>query len=44
VLVMLISSNRAIMGEHINGRLAATLGWATTLLMAGAAITSFAVA
>jgi NRAMP (natural resistance-associated macrophage protein)-like metal ion transporter len=44
VLVMLISSNRAIMGEHINGRLAATLGWATTALMAAAAITSFAVA
>ena len=43
LLVMLISNNHPIMGEHRNGRLAATLGWATFALMAAAAITSFTV-
>jgi Mn2+/Fe2+ NRAMP family transporter len=43
ILVMLISSNGAIMGEHRNGRLAAGLGWLTTALMAVAAITSLTV-
>jgi NRAMP (natural resistance-associated macrophage protein)-like metal ion transporter len=33
VVVMLISRNRKIMGEYRNGRLAATLGWATTVIM-----------
>jgi NRAMP (natural resistance-associated macrophage protein)-like metal ion transporter len=44
ILVMLISSNRAIMGEHRNGGVAATLGWATTALMTVAALTSLAIA
>ena len=44
VLVMLVSSNPAIMGEHAYCRLATTLGWASTAVMAAAAITSFAVA
>jgi Mn2+/Fe2+ NRAMP family transporter len=35
---MLISKDRAIMGEHRNGRLARTLGWLTVGLMAVAAI------
>ncbi len=43
VLIMLIANNRRIMGEHVNRRLAATLGWATTALMAAAAVTSLAV-
>lgn len=44
VLVMLISGDRTIMGRYANGRLATTLGWTTTLLMAGAAIALFAFA
>jgi NRAMP (natural resistance-associated macrophage protein)-like metal ion transporter len=43
LLVMLISRDRGIMGEHRNGRLAATLGWLTTALMAAAALTSLTV-
>ena len=34
VIVMLISDDREIMGEHRNGRSARTIGWATTALMA----------
>jgi Mn2+/Fe2+ NRAMP family transporter len=37
VLVMLVSGDRRIMGEHRNGRLAALLGWITTVLMTAAA-------
>ena len=39
---MLISSDRTIMGEHVNGPLARALGWTTTLLMLLAAIALFA--
>jgi NRAMP (natural resistance-associated macrophage protein)-like metal ion transporter len=42
VLVMLISSNRTIMGKSVNGRVAQTLGWTTTVLMAAAAVALFA--
>jgi len=38
VVVMLISKDRELMGEHRNGRLARTLGWLTVGLMALAAI------
>jgi len=38
VLVMLLSSNRNVMGEFRNGRLATVLGWITVALMAVAAI------
>ncbi|MEA2501334.1 MAG: hypothetical protein QOD01_1445 [Actinomycetota bacterium] len=38
VVVMLISKDREIMGEHRNGRLARTLGWLTVGVMAVAAI------
>jgi Mn2+/Fe2+ NRAMP family transporter len=38
LVVMIISRNRAIMGEHRNGYLAATLGWATVALMTAAAV------
>ena len=41
-LVMLISSDRKIMGEYVNKTLAATLGWTTTVVMAVAAIVLFA--
>jgi Mn2+/Fe2+ NRAMP family transporter len=44
VLVMLISNDRRIMGSYTNGTLARTLGWATTILMAAAAVTLFAFA
>ncbi|MGO4249457.1 Nramp family divalent metal transporter [Paenarthrobacter sp. RAF54_2] len=33
VVVMLISRDKAIMGQYRNGRLAATLGWGTTIVM-----------
>ncbi len=39
VLVMLIAGDREIMGKHRNHRLATVMGWLTTVLMAGAAIT-----
>jgi len=38
ILVMLASNDRAIMGERTNGRLLNIVGWATTLVMAAAAI------
>ena len=38
VVVMLISGNRRLMGEHRNGRLARTLGWLTVGLMGAAAV------
>jgi len=38
VVVMLISKDPGIMGEHRNGRLARTLGWLTVGVMAAAAI------
>jgi Mn2+/Fe2+ NRAMP family transporter len=39
---MLVSSNRTIMGEHVNGRLARWLGWTTTAVMLIAAVALFA--
>jgi Mn2+/Fe2+ NRAMP family transporter len=42
IAVMRVSSDRAIMGENINGALARWLGWATTGLMLIAAIALFA--
>ncbi len=41
VVVMRISSSRNIMGSYVNGHLASTLGWATAILMAVAAIALF---
>ena len=38
VIVMLVSNNRKIMGDKVNGRGANVFGWATTLLMFAAAI------
>jgi len=38
VVIMLISNDRKVMGERVNGRWINILGWATTLVMAAAAI------
>ena len=38
VLVMLVSNNRAAMGERTNGRLLNVVGWATTAVMGVAAV------
>jgi Mn2+/Fe2+ NRAMP family transporter len=40
IIVMLISRDRTLMGEHTNGRLSTTLGWITVALMGGAALTT----
>jgi Mn2+/Fe2+ NRAMP family transporter len=42
IAVMLISSDRRIMGERRNGRLANSLGWLTVALMVSAAAAMFA--
>jgi len=36
IVMMLISRDRNIMGKYRNGRLAATIGWATTVIMCAA--------
>jgi Mn2+/Fe2+ NRAMP family transporter len=41
-LLMLISSDREIMGKYTNGKLAQTFGWIATALMSAAAIVLFA--
>jgi Mn2+/Fe2+ NRAMP family transporter len=33
IVLMLISSNKAIMGQHRNGKLASAMGWMTTVVM-----------
>jgi NRAMP (natural resistance-associated macrophage protein)-like metal ion transporter len=38
VMIMLISGNRQIMHDNVNGRVSRTLGWLTTLLMGVAAL------
>jgi Mn2+/Fe2+ NRAMP family transporter len=38
LLIMLITNNRAIMGEWVNGRLANCLGWLTTAAVFAATI------
>jgi Mn2+/Fe2+ NRAMP family transporter len=42
IVTMLVSSDRKIMGEHVNGRLARWLGWTTTAVMLIAAVALFA--
>ena len=37
VLIMLVSNNREVMGEHTNGRLVNALGWAAAAIMVAAA-------
>lgn len=36
IVTMLISGDGDLMGEYRNGKLASTLGWATTVIMVGA--------
>ena len=43
-LVMLVSRNRAIMGEHANGPWLNGLGWTATAVMSLAALAFFATA
>jgi Mn2+/Fe2+ NRAMP family transporter len=43
VVTMLVSSDRSIMGEYANGKLALVLGWLTVALMALSAIALFVV-
>jgi NRAMP (natural resistance-associated macrophage protein)-like metal ion transporter len=38
VVIMMIANNRKVMGDRVNGRWMNVLGWATTLVMAAAAI------
>ena len=42
IVTMLISSDRKIMGEHVNGRVARCLGWTSTVVMLVAAVALFA--
>jgi Mn2+/Fe2+ NRAMP family transporter len=42
VIVMIVSADATALGEYTNGKLARTLGWLATALMAGAAIVYFA--
>jgi len=37
-LVMLVSNDRAAMGERTNGRLLNAIGWVTTIIMGVAAV------
>jgi NRAMP (natural resistance-associated macrophage protein)-like metal ion transporter len=41
-VVMLVSSNKPIMGDYVNGKAAKILGWLTAVIMAVAAIALFA--
>jgi Mn2+/Fe2+ NRAMP family transporter len=40
-IILHVSNNRAVMGEHTNGRLLNVLGVVTTLVMSAAAIAMF---
>ena len=42
VVVMLVSNNKQVMGDRVNGRAANILGWAATALMFAAAVGMFA--
>jgi Mn2+/Fe2+ NRAMP family transporter len=44
VVVMLISDERKIMGDYVNGKIARLVGWGTTALMTLAALVLFGVA
>ncbi|HEX3558292.1 MAG TPA: divalent metal cation transporter [Pyrinomonadaceae bacterium] len=41
ILIMLVSNNREVMGEHTNGRVLNALGWATAAVMVAAAAGMF---
>jgi NRAMP (natural resistance-associated macrophage protein)-like metal ion transporter len=42
VVVLIVSNNRGLMGEYVNGRVANVLGWLTFALMAVASVALFA--
>jgi NRAMP (natural resistance-associated macrophage protein)-like metal ion transporter len=42
IITMVVSSDRTIMGEYVNGRLARWLGWTATVLMLVASVALFA--
>jgi Mn2+/Fe2+ NRAMP family transporter len=42
VVVLIISNNRQLMGDYVNGHAANILGWITFVLMAAASIALFA--
>jgi Mn2+/Fe2+ NRAMP family transporter len=42
VIVILLTSNRAVMGARANSRWLAVLGWITVVVMTGASIAMFA--
>ena len=39
VMILLISNNKKVMGEHTNGKVSNWLGWIITIIMSGCAIT-----
>ena len=41
IIIMLVSNNREVMGERINGKLLNTLGWAAAAVMVAAAVGMF---
>ena len=41
IVTMLIAGDRKVMGKHRNGKLATVLGWATAVIMRGAAVIGF---
>lgn len=38
LLIMVMTNNRSIMGEHVNGRFANFFGWATTVAIFAASV------
>jgi len=42
IVVMMVANNQRLMGVHVNGRLANTLGWLTVFIMALASVALFA--
>jgi NRAMP (natural resistance-associated macrophage protein)-like metal ion transporter len=42
IAIMVVSSDRRIMGDYRNGKLATTIGWLTTLIMTAGAVVVFA--
>jgi len=41
VVIMLVSNNKKVMGQRVNGKLTNFLGWTTTILMSVAALGMF---
>jgi Mn2+/Fe2+ NRAMP family transporter len=41
ILIMLVSNNRKVMGDRVNGKLTNFIGWTTAVLMSAAALGMF---